>query len=93
MFSGIIKKTGTVNKIIYNKSDIQIGIKSFLKLTNKDLGSSINCSGVWLTLEKIYNGLYYFYLSRETLKISNFKNIKLKHIVNYSDDVICSSKT
>ena len=82
MFSGIIKKTGTVNKIIYNKKDIQIGIKSRLKLSNKDLGSSINCSGVCLTLEKIYNGLYYFYLSRETLKISNFENIKLKHIVN-----------
>ena len=82
MFSGIIKKTGIVKKIIFNKKEMQIGIKGSLKLSNKDLGSSINCSGVCLTLEKIYKGLYYFYLSRETLRISNFKNIKLNHIIN-----------
>ena len=82
MFTGIIKNLGIIKKIINNKSDIRIGIKTKLKLTNKDLGSSINCSGVCLTLEKIYCGLYYFYLSKETLKVSNFKNIKLNHIVN-----------
>ena len=82
MFTGIIKKTGIVKKIICNKKEMQIGIKSSLKLSKKDLGSSINCSGVCLTLENIYTGLYFFYLSRETLKISTFKNIKLNHIIN-----------
>ena len=82
MFSGIIKKTGVVKKIIFKKNEIRIGIKSSLKLLNKDLGSSVNCSGVCLTLEKIYKGLYYFYLSRETLNITNFKNIKLNDIIN-----------
>jgi riboflavin synthase len=82
MFTGIIKKKGIVKKIIFNKKEIKIGIKSSLKLTNKDLGSSINCSGVCLTLEKIQNGLYYFHLTRETLKITNFKNIKLNQIIN-----------
>ena len=82
MFSGIIKKTAIIKKIIFNKKEMQIGIKSNLKLSNKNLGSSINCSGVCLTLEKIYKGLYFFYLSRETLRISNFKNIKLNHIIN-----------
>ena len=82
MFTGIIKKTGIVKKIIFNKKEMQIGIKRSLKLSNIDLGSSINCSGVCLTLEKIYKGLYYFHLSRETLKVSNFKNIKLNHVIN-----------
>jgi len=82
MFTGIIKNTGVIKKIIFRKKEIQIGIKSKLKLLNKDLGTSINCSGVCLTLEKIYKGLYYFYLSKETLKITNFKNIKLNHIIN-----------
>ena len=40
-----------------------------LKLTKKNLGSSINCSGVCLTLEKIYKGLYFFYR-----KYKNWKN-------------------
>ena len=82
MFTGIIKKKGIVKKIICNKKEMQIGIKSSLKLSKKDLGSSINCSGVCLTLENINRGLYFFYLSRETLKISNFKNIKLNDIIN-----------
>ena len=82
MFTGIIKKTGIVKKIEFNKKEMQIGIKSSLRLSYNDLGSSINCSGVCLTLERIYKGLYYFYLSRETLEVSNFKNIKLNHIIN-----------
>ena len=82
MFTGIIKKRGIVEKIISNKKEIKIGIKSSLKLSNKDLGSSINCSGVCLTLEKIRKGLYFFYISKETFLISNFNNIKLNHIVN-----------
>ena len=83
MFTGIIKKTGIVNKIIYNKNkETQIGIKSKLKLSRKDLGTSINCSGVCLTLEKIHKGIYFFYLSRETLKKSIFKNIKINQVVN-----------
>ena len=85
MFTGIIKKTGTVKKIISNEKEIKIGIKSRLKLSNKDLGSSINCSGVCLTLEKIYKGLYYFHLSSETLRVSNFKNIKPDLIVKGGD--------
>ena len=82
MFTGIIKKNGIVEKIISNKKEIKIGVKSSLKLANKDLGSSINCSGVCLTLEKIHKGLYYFHLTRETLKVTNFKSIKLNQIIN-----------
>jgi len=82
MFTGIIKKRGIVKKIIPIKKEIKIGVKSSLKLNNNDLGSSINCSGVCLTLEKIHKGLYFFHLSKETLRVSNFKNIKLNQIIN-----------
>ena len=60
----------------------KIGKIESVKLTNKDLGSSINCSGVCLTLEKIHLGLYFFHISRETLRVTNFKNIKLNQIIN-----------
>ena len=82
MFTGIVKHTGVIKKIISLKNGLQIGVKSKLKLYKKDLGSSINCSGICLTLEKIHNGLYFFYLSQETLNITIFKNIKLNYIVN-----------
>ena len=82
MFTVIIKKNGIIKKIISNKKEIKIGVKSGLKLTNKDLGSSINCSGVCLSLEKIHKGLYYFHLTKETLRVTNFRSIKLNQIIN-----------
>tara|TARA_B100001123_G_scaffold11980_1_gene14133 strand:- start:4 stop:588 length:585 start_codon:yes stop_codon:yes gene_type:complete len=82
MFSGIIKKNGIVKKIINRKNGLTIGIKSNLNLTNKEVGSSINCSGVCLTLEKISRKISYFYISKETLNISNFKCIKKNDILN-----------
>ena len=40
MFTGIIKTTGIVKKIIFKKKEIKIGIKSKLILSNRNLGSS-----------------------------------------------------
>ena len=60
MFTGIIKKTGLIKKILFEKNGLSIGIKSNLKLINKDIGSSINCSGACLTLEKIIKNIIFF---------------------------------
>lgn len=93
MFAGIIKKTGVVKKVLHKKNGIQIGIESSLNLSKKDIGTSINCSGVCLTLEKYLNKICYFYLSNETANITNFKKIKLNNIVNlekslkYGDEI------
>lgn len=82
MFNGIIKETGVIKKLIRSANGLQIGIETKLKLLKKDVGSSINCSGVCLTLEKISKDLHFFYISKETLKVSNFKRIKLNHVIN-----------
>ena len=71
MFNGIIFNTGKIKKIRREKKSILIGIKSNIKFKIKDLGSSICCNGVCLTLVKVKNSLIYFYLSNETLKKSN----------------------
>ena len=92
MFTGIIKKNGIVKKIISNKKEIKIGVKTSLKLTSKDLGSSINCSGVCLTLERIHKGLYYFHLTKETLGVTNFKTIKLNQIINLEKPLMFGDK-
>ena len=82
MFNGIIKETGVIKKLIRSVNGLQIGVKTKLKLLKKDVGSSINCSGVCLTLEKTSKGLLFFFISKETLKVSNFKEIKLNHVIN-----------
>ena len=57
MFNGIIYNTGKVEIIEKNRNSIFLGIRSNLRLNNKDLGTSISCNGVCLTLTKIKKGL------------------------------------
>ena len=82
MFNGIIYNTGEVEIIEKNRNSIFLGIRSNLRLNNKDLGTSISCNGVCLTLTKIKKGLIFFYISKETIKRSNFKSIKVGQIIN-----------
>ena len=50
MFNGIIYDTGKVYKISKRKKGINLFVKSPIKLKKKDVGISISCDGVCLTL-------------------------------------------
>ena len=82
MFNGIIFNQGIVKKISKRTKGINIFIKSDLKLNNKNLGVSISCDGVCLTLISIKKKIAEFYLSNETLKRSKFRSLKLKDKIN-----------
>ena len=92
MFNGIIFNTGKVVKIIKNKNSIQLGIETKIKFSKKDLGSSICCDGVCLTIEKIIKDKIFFYISNETLKRSNFKNLKLNQTINLEKSLTYGQK-
>ena len=82
MFNGIIKNTGKIKKISKNQSYCFIEIYSKLRFKKNDIGSSISCSGVCLTLDSYKKNLIKFYVSQETLKRTIFKSIKTNDIVN-----------
>ena len=82
MFNGIIFNQGKVQKIIRRKKGINLFIKSNLRLKKKNLGISISCDGVCLTLISIKEKIIEFYLSNETLNRSKFKKIKLNQNIN-----------
>ena len=82
MFNGIIFDTGKVYKISKRKKDINLFVKSPIKLKKKDVGISIACDGVCLTLISSKNNIIEFYLSNETLIKSKFKKIKIGDVVN-----------
>ena len=82
MFNGIIFNQGKVQKIIKRKKGINLFIKSNLNLRKSDLGISISCDGVCLTLISIKEKIIEFYLSNETLNRSKFKKIKLNQHIN-----------
>ena len=82
MFNGIIFNQGLVKKITKRKSGINFYLKSNLKITKKDIGISISCDGVCLTLINVKKKLMEFYLSKETIKRSKFKNINVGNHIN-----------
>ena len=82
MFNGIIFNKGIVTQVKKRKKGINLFLQSNIKLSNKDLGLSISCDGVCLTLISCKNKIIEFYLSNETLNKSKFKKIKVKDKIN-----------
>ena len=82
MFNGIIKNTGKISKILRNKNNCSIQIISNLKINRNEIGSSISCSGVCLTLESYKKKVCKFYVSKETRNKSIFKRLNVGNIVN-----------
>ena len=82
MFSGIIKHTGKINRIYKNNNNCIIEILSKIKFSKSEIGSSISCSGTCLTIEKYKGNISRFYISKETLRRTNFKFLKKGDFVN-----------
>ena len=82
MFNGIIFNKGLITKISKRSKGINIFVKSNLKLSNKDIGVSVACDGVCLTLITIKKKIMEFYLSNETVRRSKFRFLKIKDLIN-----------
>ena len=82
MFNGIIYNQGTVTKIIKRPKGVNIFVKSNLKVSKNDMGLSVACDGVCLTLISFKSKLMEFYLSKETLVRSKFQYLKTNNVIN-----------
>ena len=82
MFNGIVFNQGTVVKILKKKVGINVFLKSNINISKQNIGISISCDGVCLTLISFKNKISEFYLSKETLKRSKFKKIKIGDKIN-----------
>ena len=86
MFNGIVYNQGIIKSIKkstrYVKGSLVIEISSNISFKKTDVGESVSCDGVCLTLIKILKKSFLFYLSKETLKRSNFKNTKIGKFIN-----------
>ena len=82
MFNGIIYNQGFVSKIKKRSNGINLFIKSNLKISIKDIGLSIACDGVCLTLISYKSKIMEFYLSKETISRSKFKFLKNNDKIN-----------
>ena len=82
MFNGIIYNTGIIKKIQKRNKGINLFLKSDINLTKKNIGMSICCDGVCLTLVSYTNKTLEFFLSNETIIRSKFKECIIGNKVN-----------
>ena len=82
MFNGIIYQQGTISKFTKLSTGMKIFVNSKLRLNKKDIGSSVACDGVCLTIVSKKKNLLEFYLSKESINKSKFKNLKIGQKIN-----------
>ena len=86
MFNGIVYNQGLIKSFRkgakYVKGSLVIEVSSDIKFKKQDIGESVCCDGVCLTLIRIKRKSFLFYLSKETIARSNFKNIKNGKYIN-----------
>jgi len=91
MFNGIVYKQGKIKKMKRNpkyvSGSLVMEIISNIKFEKKDLGESVCCDGVCLTLIGIRKRSFFFYLSKETLQKSNFKKAKIGNYINIEKSI------
>ena len=96
MFSGIIYNSGIIKNIKkgkrYVSGSLVIEISSKIRFKKSDIGESVCCDGVCLTLIRINPKSFLFYLSKETLKRSNFKVAKIGSIINLEKSLLLGQK-
>ena len=60
MFNGIIHNIGKVKYLKKNNNNFFIGIQTSLKFSKKDIGSSVSCNGVCLTVTSLKKNVIFF---------------------------------
>ena len=96
MFNGIVYKQGQIKSITKNpkyvSGSLVVEITSNVKFKKIDIGESVCCDGVCLTLIRIKKKSFLFYLSKETINRSNFKKAKIGQYINIEKPIIHGKK-
>ena len=89
MFTGIVSHLGKVNSILQpNDWELLVDVLNVDELNNNfrinsiQIGASISCSGICLTLKKVHNNTLFFDVSDETRNKTNFSTWKSGTLIN-----------
>ncbi len=80
MFTGLIEKIAKIENIALNSLGAKISFKA--DFDNVKIGDSIAINGVCLTMTSINNNLYCADVMKETLNLTNLKNLKTGDEIN-----------
>jgi len=92
MFTGIIKETGTISRIIDMGEDKEFEVKAGKLIEDINTGDSISVNGVCLTVKSFDSGSFTLDISSSTLKYTNLGDAKIGDIVNLEDALSLEDK-
>jgi riboflavin synthase len=82
MFTGIVKKTGKVKRIIRSGRGYKLEIKADTSVINLDIGGSVAVNGVCLSIVKKDRNVLVFDVVKNTYNNTNLKRLKPGDTVN-----------
>lgn len=80
MFTGLIEKISTIKNITFTSNGANISFEADFE--NVKIGDSIAINGVCLTIISINNNIFSADVMKETLNITNLKNLKINDEIN-----------
>ena len=92
MFTGIIKETGKIKRIIERDNDIEIEIYSENLPADVKVGDSISVNGVCLTVKSFKGSSFSFDVSSNTLNNTDLRSARAGDIVNLEDSLTPGDK-
>lgn len=92
MFTGIIKETGTITRIIDRGQDKELTVTAGKLAGSINMGDSVSVDGVCLTVKDFDTGSFSFDVSSSTLKKSSLGNLKEGDSVNLEDSLLPDDK-
>ena len=90
MFTGLIEEVSKVEEFKLTSDGAKI--KFSANFENVKIGDSIAVNGVCLTMTSIDNNIYCADVMKETLNISNLKNLKIEDEINLERAMKLSSR-
>jgi len=82
MFTGLIEEIGEVKFKSQKNNSLILGIKGEKITEDSKVGDSICVDGVCLTISNIKNGVLFFDVMAETLRVSTLNNLRIGNQVN-----------
>ena len=82
MFTGIIEEQGRVISAEFSSSGLELSIECSKILEDIALGASIAADGACQTVTDFGKGYFKVLSSNETLKVTNYKNLKQGSLIN-----------
>ena len=92
MFTGIIKETGTIKRIINRGNDIEIEISAKDMAGDIKIGDSISVNGICLTVKSYKGNSFCFDVSSNTLNNTGLMSAEAGDIVNLEDSLAPGDK-